>query len=91
MLDRKKIADLRLSLVRADVRNQKGSSEEELSTEIRPLIGELLALADAALKIRAVYKDLESEGSPPWSAEVLAEHTCSAMRAFDELEGASHG
>jgi hypothetical protein len=84
MLDRKKVANLRLALIRANLRNQSGNSEGELLKEIRPLFGELLALADAALKIRMRYKSL------PLNDRVMVVCSISAMRDLDELEGLSH-
>ena len=89
MIDNKKIADLRLALIRAEV--HKGSrTETALLAEVRPVIGELLALADAALKIRKVYKRRQDQRSHIAWME-MSKTVETAMRDLDDLEGASRG
>ena len=90
MLDRKKVADLRLALIRANMQKFGSNSEGELLCEIRPLFGELLALADAALKIRGVYKQMPVPTFKD-AHVVMAKIAVSAMRDLDELEGFSRG
>ena len=87
MLDSKNIADLRLALIRANVATH-GRGEEELIAQVRPVIGELLALADAALKIRRACKRPVKEGDAQNSSSVIVSATVLAMRDLDDLEHA---
>jgi len=90
MIDNKKIADLRLALIRAEV--HKGSrTETALLAEVRPVIGELLALADAALKIRTVCRQQGSNVRSSGGQQVVLSVVLGAMSDLDYLEGASRG
>ena len=89
MLDNRKIAYLRLALIRAGV-NKGQVAETALLAEVRPVIGELLALADAALKIRKVYKRRQDQRSHIAWME-MSKTVETAMRDLDDLEGASRG
>jgi hypothetical protein len=88
MIDRRKIADLRLALIRANIKG--GPNEADLNEVVRPVLGELLALADAALKIRKVCKQRQTAASMEGSRLVIVHTVVEAMRDLDELEGASH-
>jgi hypothetical protein len=82
MLDRKKIADIRIALIRSRVGGRQGGLLD--SSVLRELLvsgsvlGELLALADAALGVRQAYLRL-----PPGGEDALG-----AMAA---LGRAAHG
>ena len=91
MLDRKKVADLRLALIRANMQKTADSlAEKELQVTIRPLYGELLALTDAALKIRAVCQQPQTGRTPDGSRLAIVRVVASAMHDLDDLEGQSH-
>lgn len=88
MIDNKKIANLRLALIRANLAERGTYYEEELTREIRPFFGELLALADAALKIRKVCKRQETPVFADPRHEIMST-VALAMRDLDDLEGSS--
>jgi hypothetical protein len=88
MIDNKKIANLRLALIRANMAKRGTTCEEELAREIRPFLGELLALADAALKIRKVCKRQEAPVFADPRHEIVST-VALAMRDLDDLEGAA--
>ena len=81
MIDRRKIAELRLMLV---INESPAGSEQTLSdleTAVYPHLGELLALADAALEIRAA-----ASGGALAHISTLGEATRVAMMKLDDLE-----
>jgi hypothetical protein len=90
-IDRKKVADLRLALIRANLNKPGTLAEGELLSELRPLVGELLALADAALKIRTVYKQRWLADQSAAGRNVVLSVVSSAMRDLEELEGCAGG
>lgn len=92
-MDRHRIADLRILLIKGEVGGpmEKGN----LLAEIYSCAGELLALADAALKIHDAYSCIVTTGSHRLGQKVpgvwnpLRDAVVSAMRDLDDLERAA--
>jgi len=85
-MDRRKIAELRILLVKDAVGGEQESCD--LSDAIYPHVGELLALADTTLKIRQEYGKFEKRDlTLPRGMARLSATVVSAMRDLDDLEG----
>jgi hypothetical protein len=85
-MDRRRIAELRVSLIKDAV----GGDQEHkfLLTEIRPIIGHLLALADAALRIRDTYNQLHYHYGVK-ATMMMGDTVKFAMEELDDLEKAA--
>lgn len=85
-MDRRRIAELRMLLVEDAAGG--GRRCGDLLAEVRSVIGELLALADAALRIREVY-DRPGELQVMQLACRMMLTVSSAMRDLEHLEVAA--
>ena len=91
-MDRRRIAELRIMLIKAAVGGDTDREHENLLVELRSNLGELLALADAALRIRDVYNRLiGGEGVLDYfeSRSRLIDVVRSSMKELDALEEAA--
>jgi hypothetical protein len=91
MMDRRKITELRVLLVKSSVGGER--ERTELLDAVGPVAGELLALADAALKIRAVYQQQDELGAKLVGdlrhRSRVSEVVIAAMMDLDQLEAAA--
>jgi hypothetical protein len=91
-MDRRRIAELRIMLIKAAAGGDADRAHEDLLVEVRSNLGELLALADAALRIRDVYNRLiGGEGVLDYfeSRSRLIDVVRSSMKELDALEEAA--
>ena len=90
MIDDKKIADLRVLLVKSRALPFRRDLADELQDALDSCAGELLALADAAIKLRALFPN---EPWPQWMPEdkagVVLVRCRNIMRDLESLEGAA--
>jgi hypothetical protein len=86
MIDTRKIADLRLLLVRARV-SQAPNAQAELARALDQCAGDLMAAAEAGCRIRQLFP---KEPWPNWMSErmeaLLLVRVRDAMRCWEVLE-----
>jgi hypothetical protein len=91
-MDRRRIVELRIMLIKAAVGGDADRENKDLLVEVRSNLGELLALADVTLRIREVYNRLiGGEGALDYfeSRSRLIDVVRASMRDLDDLEKAA--
>jgi len=91
-MDRRRIVELRIMLIKAAVGGDADRENKDLLVEVRSNLGELLALADVTLRIREVYNRLiGGEGALDYfeSRSRLIDVVRVSMGDLDDLEKAA--
>jgi len=91
-MDRRRIVELRIMLIKAAVGGDADRENKDLLVEVRSNLGELLALAGVTLRIREVYNRLiGGEGVLDYfeSRSRLIDVVRASMRDLDDLEKAA--